>query len=157
MKENVPLRTDLNYKGGMKYSGSVQWMSGLKSRLEFGDKLTASFALTSPYGRFNPDTFNYTAGLLVNFPKIRTKMIAGYFNARFGQGLILWNGLSLGSLSSPVALMKNPEHDILETLPGPDFSTGAELLFDEVYRDGAPVFWVVFMAADALKCNGSFV
>ena len=30
-----------------------------------------------------------------------------------------------------IALMQNPEHDILETLPGPDFSTGAELLFDE--------------------------
>ena len=30
-----------------------------------------------------------------------------------------------------IALMKNPEHDILETLPGPDFSTGGELLFDE--------------------------
>jgi DNA gyrase subunit A len=30
-----------------------------------------------------------------------------------------------------IALMKNPEHDILATLPGPDFSTGAELLFDE--------------------------
>ena len=30
-----------------------------------------------------------------------------------------------------IALMNNPEHDILETLQGPDFSTGAELLFDE--------------------------
>ena len=30
-----------------------------------------------------------------------------------------------------IALMKNPDHDVLETLPGPDFSTGAELLFDE--------------------------
>ncbi len=30
-----------------------------------------------------------------------------------------------------IALMENPDHDILETLPGPDFSTGAELLFDE--------------------------
>ncbi len=30
-----------------------------------------------------------------------------------------------------IALMRNPDHDILETLPGPDFSTGAELLFDE--------------------------
>ena len=30
-----------------------------------------------------------------------------------------------------IALMKNPDHDILETLPGPDFSTGAQLLFDE--------------------------
>ena len=30
-----------------------------------------------------------------------------------------------------IALMENPDHDILETLPGPDFSTGAQLLFDE--------------------------
>ena len=30
-----------------------------------------------------------------------------------------------------IALMKNPDHDILDTLPGPDFSTGGELLFDE--------------------------
>ena len=30
-----------------------------------------------------------------------------------------------------IALMNNPDHDIMETLPGPDFSTGAELLFDE--------------------------
>ena len=30
-----------------------------------------------------------------------------------------------------IALIENPEHDILQTLPGPDFSTGAQLLFDE--------------------------
>ncbi len=33
--------------------------------------------------------------------------------------------------NTAIALMENPDHDILETLPGPDFSTGAELLFDE--------------------------
>ena len=33
--------------------------------------------------------------------------------------------------NTAIALMNNPDHDILETLPGPDFSTGAELLFDE--------------------------
>jgi len=27
--------------------------------------------------------------------------------------------------------MENPDHDVLETLPGPDFSTGGELIFDE--------------------------
>ena len=30
-----------------------------------------------------------------------------------------------------IALMKDPEHDILQALPGPDFSTGGQLLFDE--------------------------
>jgi len=44
-----------------------------------------------------------------------------------------------------IALMKNPEHDVLETLPGPDFSTGAELLFDEattreIYNSGRGSF-----------------
>ena len=44
-----------------------------------------------------------------------------------------------------IALMENPEHDILETLPGPDFSTGGQLLFDEaatreVYSTGRGSF-----------------
>ncbi len=44
-----------------------------------------------------------------------------------------------------IALMNNPDHDILETLPGPDFSTGAELLFDEtttreIYQTGRGSF-----------------
>ena len=30
-----------------------------------------------------------------------------------------------------IECIKNPDHDILSTLPGPDFSTGGELLFDE--------------------------
>ncbi len=44
-----------------------------------------------------------------------------------------------------IALMNNPDHDILETLPGPDFSTGGELIFDEattreVYATGRGSF-----------------
>ena len=44
-----------------------------------------------------------------------------------------------------IALMDDPDHDILETLPGPDFSTGAELLFDEaatreIYQTGRGSF-----------------
>ena len=44
-----------------------------------------------------------------------------------------------------IALMKDPEHDILSTLPGPDFSTGGELIFDEaqtraVYETGRGSF-----------------
>ena len=33
--------------------------------------------------------------------------------------------------NTAIALIQDPDHDILETLPGPDFSTGGELLFDE--------------------------
>ena len=44
-----------------------------------------------------------------------------------------------------IALMRDPEHDVMSTLPGPDFSTGGELLFDEaqtkaVYETGRGSF-----------------
>ena len=44
-----------------------------------------------------------------------------------------------------IELMNNPDHDILQTLPGPDFSTGGELLFDEaatreIYNSGRGSF-----------------
>ena len=44
-----------------------------------------------------------------------------------------------------IELMNNPDHDILSTLPGPDFSTGSELLFDEnatreIYNTGRGSF-----------------
>ena len=40
-----------------------------------------------------------------------------------------------------IALLQNPEHDILSTLPAPDFPTGGEILYDkaemeEIYRTG---------------------
>ena len=40
-----------------------------------------------------------------------------------------------------IALLQNPEHDILTTLPAPDFPTGGEILYDkaemeEIYRTG---------------------
>ena len=44
-----------------------------------------------------------------------------------------------------IALMKNPDHDVLETMPGPDFSTGGQLLYDEaqfreIYNTGRGSF-----------------
>ena len=76
----------------------------------------------------------------------------------FPNGLVSANqGIAVGMASNicsfnlkevcdtAIALMKDPDHDILETLPGPDFSTGAELLFDEaatreVYSTGRGSF-----------------
>ena len=47
--------------------------------------------------------------------------------------------------NTAIALINDPEHDVLQTLPGPDFSTGAELLFDEaatreIYQTGRGSF-----------------
>ncbi len=47
--------------------------------------------------------------------------------------------------NTAIALINDPEHDILQTLPGPDFSTGGELIFDEaatreIYQTGRGSF-----------------
>jgi DNA gyrase subunit A len=47
--------------------------------------------------------------------------------------------------NTAIALIDDPDHDILQTLPGPDFSTGGELLFDEaatreIYQSGRGSF-----------------
>ena len=47
--------------------------------------------------------------------------------------------------NTAIALIEDPEHDILQTLPGPDFSTGGELIFDEaatreIYQTGRGSF-----------------
>ncbi|MBE6926135.1 MAG: topoisomerase IV [Ruminococcaceae bacterium] len=47
--------------------------------------------------------------------------------------------------NTAIALINDPDHDVLQTLPGPDFSTGAELLFDEaatreIYQTGRGSF-----------------
>ncbi|MBQ0037516.1 MAG: topoisomerase IV [Clostridiales bacterium] len=51
-------------------------------------------------------------------------------------------GFNLGEVcDTTVALLKNPDHDILSTLPAPDFSTGGQLICNneelrEIYRTG---------------------
>ena len=63
--------------------------------------------------------------------------------------------------NTAIALMNNPEHDILETLPGPDFSTGGQLIFDEavtreIYSTGRGSFklrakWNYVKAANVIE------
>ena len=57
-------------------------------------------------------------------------------------------GFNLGEVcQTTIALLKNPEHDVLETMPAPDFSTGGQLLYDirqmrTIYETGRGSFKV---------------
>ena len=57
-------------------------------------------------------------------------------------------GFNLGEVCrTAIECIKNPEHDILSTLPAPDFTTGGELIFDEnemrsIYATGRGSFKV---------------
>ncbi len=55
-------------------------------------------------------------------------------------------GFNLGEVcQTAIELLKNPEHEILTTLPAPDFPTGGEIIYDagqmaEIYRTGRGSF-----------------
>ena len=91
---------DLAFRAGcktadMKMTGGY----GLKYRCKAGETLSLSLAASQTYdGSLGvPDLFS---GSLVWEPQRRSfRLIAGDFNARFGQGLALWNGMSMTGLS----------------------------------------------------------
>ena len=95
----MPIRHDLSVKTAYKATGmpvESSWNYGLKYRLK-ADKLTASIGTSRAY---------YTGSLSYDFRKVSVAI--GDFNARFGQGLVLWSGAFMTSLSSPDAFMKKP-------------------------------------------------
>ena len=73
-----------------------------KTSFDYGIK----FKLESP-GRYSLGLSPYSAHLSYAFKKVPLRVVAGDFNARFGQGLILWNGMSMSGLASPTSYVRN--------------------------------------------------
>jgi len=93
-----------------RYLGTPYYMQ-IKFRTGFGDKVETGFTLENDIGeRLFPkggppvDFFSFHVSL-GNMGKVK-RVIAGDYNARFGQGLILWNSFSLNSIGTPSALCK---------------------------------------------------
>lgn len=79
---------------------------GLRYKLNAGDRLYCglSFSRSSAADTFRPDALSgYIAW---KFRTIPGRVIAGDFNARFGQGLAFWNGMSMSGLTSPSSFLK---------------------------------------------------
>ena len=94
LTSRVALRED----GRMSY--------GVKSDVDAG--MCAGVALSrqlQPYGLKPGSVSGYLEGEVL---RGTSRIIAGDFNARFGQGLVLWNGLGVGGLSAPSSFMKRP-------------------------------------------------
>ena len=87
----MPVKSDLNY--------------GLKYRFRT-NRLAAAIGASRPYSSESQWPQAYTGSLSYDYRKVRVVM--GDFNARFGQGLALWSGAFMTSLSSPDAFMKKP-------------------------------------------------
>lgn len=97
---------DLMLKAAVKSDGinEPDDCYGAKYNFSLGEKLEVNWGSRTTYsdGRITPGTASaayYGKGRL-------GKIVAGDFNARYGQGLIQWSGFSLSSYSSVTAMMR---------------------------------------------------
>ena len=89
------MTNDIALRGSLKSSASSPVYSyGLKYRLEVGEILTFVLATTSFSLDWKP-------------VKAPVRVILGDYNARFGQGLALWNGMSMTGLSNMSAFFRS--------------------------------------------------
>lgn len=77
---------------------------GVKYRIEAGDRMTAAFG-TSFSGK---ELSAYNLSVAYGFRIFQGKLVFGDFNARFGQGLTLWNGAMMTGLNGVVSFYKRP-------------------------------------------------
>ncbi len=103
---------DVAVRSGLKHTigkgEETDWNCEAKFRLNAFGSLYFSASLSRPYDARVPWPVLSSASVFYGFRKIRATVVLGDFNARFGQGLVLWNGMSVGGLSSPSAFVRNP-------------------------------------------------
>ena len=106
----LQLQNDLAAKAASKFVGQDEgydWNYGAKYRLR-SDRFSIALAGSRSYSAKVPWPDAYSGSLAYDFKRFRGRVVAGDFNARFGQGLALWSGTFMNSLNTPDAYMKKP-------------------------------------------------
>ncbi len=104
-KVSCEIKTRAGVKVGLE-DGDMAWNYGILAQVSMGTKMLFSLSANrpndAPYSR--PSIYSLSA--LWNHGK--GKIIVGDFNARFGQGLCMWNSSFTPSLSSPSSFVRRP-------------------------------------------------
>lgn len=78
--------------------GDNSWAAKLKT--EYSDRAQVSLAGKTSYGDHWFPPSSLSGNFVIFSEKLAGKVVAGDFNARFGQGLCLWSGMSMSGFSS---------------------------------------------------------
>ena len=102
----IALRSAMKTVLGTEGKDSPAYSYAVKYSLSDAGPFAAGVALAKSYdsGEIKPESV--CGHIRYDLKRGQGKVIAGDFNARFGQGLALWNGMSVGSLSSPSTFLK---------------------------------------------------
>ncbi len=113
-RSSVPgkhVRNSLTLKSGIRNISDRPEPEGsysMKYRLSVSDMFEAGISLRSAYGKphLPPETYSFFAAVYGR--KFPGKVVIGDYNLRFGQGLAMWSGFSMGGLASPDAFVRSP-------------------------------------------------
>ena len=101
----VAVRMAMKTPVGGTVSDAPSYSYAFKYTLTHAGPLAAGIAFAKSYdGGMMPETLS--GHVRYDFRRGLGKILAGDFNARFGQGLTLWNGMSVGSMALPSAYVK---------------------------------------------------
>ena len=81
---------------------------GLKYRIRAGGRHTGTVAVSRSYGSASWAPSAFSGSLSWKSARMPLRVVAGDFNARFGQGLTLWSNSFLTALTTPDSFMKRP-------------------------------------------------
>lgn len=105
--DSLKVVNELSLRGGYRYAADEQdWQYGLKYGLDASRGFKASIGLSRSRTAKTPVPSSYTASVSWDFRKTDLRLVVGDFNARFGQGLVAWNGAFISSLATPSGFMK---------------------------------------------------
>lgn len=101
------LKQTMMLRGALKTSGdgAPQYSAGIKYKAAVGESAEAYFSLRNSYS--NPGFGPATLSGAYYGRKSLGKLVLGHYNARFGQGLIMWSGFSLQPWSSVQSFRRN--------------------------------------------------
>ena len=99
----------MDIKGAFRLAGdnsSEEWNYGLRGNISLFGNVDMSFSASRSYDA--PGGYPSAFGGTLMYSNRFGKIIVGDFNARFGQGICLWNTAMFSSLTSPSSFMKKP-------------------------------------------------
>lgn len=100
---------EIRSRAGVKYSfdGRGRWSAGTRLYVEAGDRFEARLSFSKTLsGRLSPRSAG--GNFVWYFRRRPLKLAIGDFNARFGQGLALWNGMGVIGFQSPSSVNRRP-------------------------------------------------
>lgn len=85
------------------------WNWGARCRINYADRVEAALSGRTLYGDDRLFPPSGSSGYVAFYGKrYLGQLIVGSYNARFGQGLALWNGFSMSGIASPQASYRRP-------------------------------------------------